>query len=155
MPEAGMCLSVFAIVSNSENAILFGIPKNVARWQEDWLHSKRKENSEIFEQWRLPSCYLREGEHPDIALSRVMKEELGIGKFQAERNPRIVSYYSPSDWYPGRNHWDMAFIYRVAVGDDIKLAQEWWKRLEFCKPEQLKEKEFGWNSDLIHDLELA
>jgi ADP-ribose pyrophosphatase YjhB (NUDIX family) len=155
VPGAGMCLSVFAIIMNSRRQVLIGIPKKESRWQEDWLYSKTKENSEIFEQWRPPSCYLREGEHPEDALARVMRDELGAKEYQFEPNPKIVSYYSPSDWYPGQSHWDLAFVYRIKVGEGFQPSMKWWRQLEFCKLENLKEKDFGWNIDLMHDLQLT
>jgi ADP-ribose pyrophosphatase YjhB (NUDIX family) len=151
IPEAGVCLSVFAVVANSDDAVLVGIPKGADRWQDEWLYSKKKENSEIFEQWRVPSGYLMEGEHPEAALARVMREQLGIEKYAVASGPRILSYYSPSDWYPGQSHWDLAFVYRVKIENSQPLKQ-WWSELEFSKIEKLKEKDYGWNADFMDDL---
>jgi hypothetical protein len=161
-PDAGMCISVFALVEKGD-AVLVGVPKEVKRWRDDWLYSKRKEEgTEIFEEWRLPSCYLREGEDPRSALGRIVSEEIGArGHYMVSpENPMVFSYYSPSDSYPGSSHWDLALIYRVRLPKTIsfannKYASRFWKELEYLqRGSELGSKEFGWNTELMADLKL-
>lgn len=41
-----------------------------------------------------------------------MREQLGVTDYTAT-GPRVFSYVAPSDWHPGYNHWDLAFVYDV------------------------------------------
>jgi ADP-ribose pyrophosphatase YjhB (NUDIX family) len=104
-------------------------------------------------QWRLPSAYLQEGEHPEDTVRRVLRDQLGLRKFVISP-PRVFSYTWPSDWYPGNNHWDLAFVYPVKVSESIKELP-WWKELTFVGKGQLEDADFGWNDDLMKDLGIA
>lgn len=157
-PKGGLCLSVFALVERQEDqSVLVGIPSNRKRWLSDWLYWKRKaDGAEVFEQWRLPSLYLKEGEHPRSGLDRIMVRQLGIKKFKLVKPPRIFSFYSPIGWYKGEKHWDFTFVYQIELQETLKLANNWWKQLFFCKKgKELREKNFGWNNDLLEELNLA
>ncbi len=157
-PGAGMCVSIFAIVNKkgSKN-ILIGIPKDHEKWRGDWLYSKvRRARPEIFEEWRLPSCYLREGENPEAALKRVMHGQLGIRTFKI-KGVKVLSYYSPSEWYPGQNHWDLALVYYLDSKTEPlkKVSRKWWSELAFLKKgKELRAKDYGWNRELMADLDL-
>lgn len=161
-PAAGMCISVFAIVQkgNDKGRFLIGLPKKeLDRWHQDWLYSKIKDpNPETLVLWILPSCYMKSGESPRKALARIMNEQLGIKKFKIlPEQPRIVSYYSPSSWYPGNRHWDLAFIYTTVITKGVpeNIRQRYWRDLRFVrKGKDIKTKNFGWNSDLMSDLRL-
>ncbi len=160
-PGAGMCISVFSLtMKRDKQGVLIGIPKSTRRWRTDWLYSKmKKPRPEIFEEWRLPSCYLREGEHPEHAARRIIREQLGIRRFKISPNPKIYSYHSRSDWYPGEKHWDLAFVYRVKIKQSnvpTKTSRKWWQELHFLrKGRELRSKNFGWNTDLMQDLKLT
>src|SRR5439155_11949617 len=99
-----------------------------------------------------PSTYLLEGEHPDKAMRRVMRDQLGLRTFTVS-TPRVFSYTWPSDWYPGNDHWDLAFVYPVKISEPIKNLP-WWKELRFVDREQLGRTNFGWNDDLMKDLKI-
>jgi ADP-ribose pyrophosphatase YjhB (NUDIX family) len=147
-------------MKDNEQSVLIGIPKRTRRWRADWLYSKIKHiGPEIFEEWRLPSCYLREGEHPEDAVRRIVREQLGIRRFKISLNPKICSYYSRSDWYPGEKHWDLVFVYRVRFTQSnapTKRSMKWWRELHFYrKGRELRSKNFGWNVDLMQDLKLT
>ena len=154
-PEGGMCISVFAVVVRG-GKILLGIPAKHKHWTSEWvpgwLMYSKDELAEAFQQWRLPSSYLVAGEHPDGALRRVMLDQLQIGNFTLTA-PKILSYYSASDWYPGKHHWDLVFVYSVRT--DQRLGKPpWWRELAFVDRSRLAGKEFGWNADLMKDLKL-
>src|SRR5271169_6517628 len=114
-----MCLSVFALVRGvRQKGVLFGLPKPNKRWLSDWMSSWRNYSAEelkkIYEEWRLPSSYLLEGENPVDAIKRIMGGQLGIKKCQVSGSPMAFSYTSPSSWYRGYDHWDLAFVYSVS-----------------------------------------
>jgi hypothetical protein len=160
-PAAGMCLSVFAIVRRpGKKGVLLGLPRPDDKWSSEWISGwksySEKELQEAYRQWRLPSTYLREGEHPEQAIKRIMEDQVGIGDYSlSKKGPRVFSYTSPSDWYPGNNHWDLAFVYDVKVRKGSKDLQlpKWWQELSFLKKKKdLLTKDFGWNADFMRDL---
>jgi len=161
-PAAGMCIRVFAIVRRAgKKGVLLGQPKQDARWITEWLNSwknySEKELFEAYQQWRLPSSYLREAEHPEDALKRVMVDQVVIREYSvSKKGPRVFSYSASSDWYPGNNHWDLAFVYDVKVRTKGKEIPKWWQELEFVKKKKdLREKDYGWNADFMRDLGLV
>ncbi len=155
-PAAGMCLSVFALVRRGSR-LLVGVPAFHERWQSEWVPQfqsySKKELAEIYAQTRLPSAYLLEGEHPDDALGRVMRDELSIERYSAA-SLKVLSYTAPSDWYPGNSHWDLAFVYEVKTRQTPKKLP-WWRELSFLGREELRTRDFGWNQDMVKDLDLA
>jgi ADP-ribose pyrophosphatase YjhB (NUDIX family) len=155
-PGGGMCISVFAIVRESDK-VLVGLPERHERWSSEWIPAWRsypkEDYDDVFRQWRLPSGYLREGEHPDACVNRVMCEQVGLEKFDVAP-ARVLSYTSPSDWYPGKDHWDLVFAYDVSLRQSIKRVP-WWKELRFMGRAELESARFGWNEDLMRDLKLV
>jgi len=156
-PPAGMCISVFAVI-RKDHKVLVGIPRPhkfwTSRWIPQWLIYPKEELNKVYDkQSRLPSCYLLEGEHPDHALDRVMREQLGINQF-SHSGPQVMSYNSISDWYPGESHWDLVFVYAVEKARPRKMKLPWWKELVFLDRRDLRERDFGWNEDLMKDLDL-
>ena len=152
-PSAGMCLSVFALVERGSE-VLVGVPKRHERWTSEWLLAwhfyTEEELKEALLEKRLPSTYLWEGEDPKAALDRIMNDQLQVSKFRAG-GPRVLSYYSPSDWYPGNSHWDLAIVYPVKLLHPVRRPP-WWRVLGFVEKSRLRAKQFGWNADLVRDL---
>ncbi len=116
------------------------------------MYSK-EEVDKIYKQTRLPSSYLIEGEHPEQALLRVMRDQLGIEEFSASA-PLVMSYNSPSDWYPGKSHWDLVFLYAVKTSASPKRSP-WWHELAFLSKREFRRKDLGWNEDMMKDLGLV
>ncbi len=155
-PGAGMCISVFAVIKRG-GKVLVGVPKPHKRWKSEWVSGwlmySDEELDKIYGQTRLPSSYVYEGEHPDQALRRVMRDELRIERFSAPTD-RIISYNSPSDWYPGNFHWDLVFVYNVRTSASPgKLP--WWRELVFLGRNELQKRDLGWNQDMMKDLGLV
>ena len=138
-PSAGMCLSVFALAERGSE-VLVGVPKRHERWTSEWLLGwhfyGEEELKEALLEKRLPSTYLWEGEDPKAALQRIMNDQLRVSKFKAGE-PRVLSYYSPSDWYPGNNHWDLAIVYPVKVQQPVGRPP-WWRELGFVEKSRLR-----------------
>ncbi len=152
-PATGMCISVFALIQRGPR-VLVGRPNSHERWTSDWLFSwlfyPKDELEEALQEARLPSSYLWEGEDPTAALRRIMLDQLWIKKYKASA-PKIFSYYSESDWYPGNRHWDLAIVYPVRILQSVKRPP-WWKELGFVAKKSLRADDFGWNSDFAKDL---
>jgi ADP-ribose pyrophosphatase YjhB (NUDIX family) len=150
-----MCISVFAVIKRRDK-VLMGVPKSGKRWTSEWIPQwasySDEERVAALEQWRLPSCYLTEGEHPDDAVHRVLKEQLRITSF-TKSHPSVMSYTTPSDWYPGNHHWDLAFVYDAKVQGPVK-KHSWWKELRFMSRSELGDVDLGWNDDFMRNLKL-
>jgi hypothetical protein len=159
-----MCLSAFALVKQKgRRGVLIGLPKPERRWLNDWITSWRVYSKEdlaaAYNEWRLPSCYLRELEAPRDAVARIVREQLGINRFQIRPKAGIFSYASPSGWYRGNNHWDLGFAYNVTVGSHAepgRSSKRWWRELRFFeKKSDFVGKDFGWNTDFMRDLKIV
>ena len=147
-----MCVSVFALLRD-KGGLLVGVSRSGGRWDSEWLPSNKKDTDEPDQAtvlWRLPSAYVREGEHPDDALKRVVQGQLGIDAFR-HSNPRILSYSEPSTWYPGNEHWDLAFAYEVKTAEKPSKRPH-WKELAFLDAKGLRRRDFGWNNDLVREV---
>ncbi|MDA4129050.1 MAG: hypothetical protein OK422_06325 [Thaumarchaeota archaeon] len=155
-PPAGMCISVFAIVKRGTK-FLVGTPEPHHNWREKWLFSwmaySSEELEEAYREKRLPSTYLLEGEDPADALKRIMRDQLHMPSYKAS-GPRVRSYTSPSDWFPGNKHWDLVLVYEVATNGKVKPLP-WWKELAFEERSKLRSEDFGWNSDFVVDFGVA
>ena len=155
-PGGGMCMSVFAIAEQNHK-VLVGIPKRNKRWESEWVPAwasySKEDYGDGFRQWRLPSGYLREGEHPDACVRRIVRDQVGVEKFDVSP-ARIFSYATPSDWYPGNDHWDIVFVYGVKLHQPVSV-RPWWKELRFLSRTELGNARFGWNDDLMKDLKLV
>jgi hypothetical protein len=150
-------MSVFVVLKKGHK-VLVGIPRPhrfwASKWIPQWLVYSKEELARAYDQTRLPSSYMLEGEHPDHALERVMRDQLAILQFTHSR-PHVMSYNSMSDWYPGAPHWDLVFVYFVKCGKTQRIKLPWWKELVFLGRRELLARNFGWNSDLMKDLALT
>ena len=154
MPEAGFCASSFVLVRNGRK-ILAGIPSEHRKWREQWqpnIRTYRPQDQEAeFRSWRLPAAFLFEGEHPDDAARRVMRDQLRLPPRKLDR-PAIYTFYDRSSWYPGRRHYDLCFVYEVRNAAPREIP-DWWERLEFVGPAFLRKQELGSAmSDLVRVL---
>ncbi len=153
LPEAGFCLSSFAILQEGKE-VLLGVPKEHARWEEEWAPNfgvyDPEEREAEFRSWRFPAAYLYEGEHPDETLQRVVRDQLAIEEFGADATD-VYSFYDSSDWFPGKRHYDLCFVYELVATppDDIP---PWFQRLEMVDVSSLRRSDFG---SAMGDLALA
>ena len=106
IPEGGLCLSVFLVISRRRdpNYVLMGRLSSDAPWDHiGALDSERVERHR--KGWMLPSSHLVLGEGPKEAAERVLKEQLGLTD-QTVTGPLMFSEVSGS-----KNHWDLEFVY--------------------------------------------
>ena len=144
MPEAGFCASSFVLVRNG-GTVLAGVARDHRKWRDQWqpnINAYRPRDQEAeFRAWRLPAAYLYEGEHPDDAARRVLKDQLRVPPKKLER-PAIYAFYDPSSWYPRARHYDLCFVYEVS-GSPPRELPTWWQRLEPVTPRFLRSQELG------------
>ena len=124
IPEGGLCLSVFLIISEigSSNHVLMGRLNTDAPWDRiGALDPDRVERHS--KGWMLPSSHLILGEGPKEAAERILKEQLGLAN-QAVNGPLLFS-----DVYGPKNHWDLEFIF---LGErDVAPLHQAWRELKF------------------------
>ncbi len=144
LPEAGFCLSSFAIFRQGSE-VLLGKPRDHPRWEAEWAPNfaayDPKDREAEFRSWRLPASYLYEGEHPDQAFERVMEDQLGVEDYRAGP-ASIRAFYDPSDWFPGELHYDLCFVYEVEAEPPLKVPP-WFRALEYVECSSLRRGDFG------------
>jgi hypothetical protein len=148
-----MCISIFAVLRKG-GGVLAGVTRRGGRWASEWLPSVTKSTGKDLDKewatWRLPSAYIFEGEHPDDALARILRGQLGVSKFTYS-SPRVSSFAEPSEWYPGNRHWDLAFAYEVTTSQTPRKHPHWTELL-FLGASELGKRNFGWNNDYVREI---
>ena len=86
-------------------------------------------------------------------MDRVVTDQLRQSTF-TKSSPRILSYFTPSDWYPGNFHWDLVFAYEIELKGPVERLP-WWKELRFASRAELKAADFGVNKDIMKDMKLV
>jgi ADP-ribose pyrophosphatase YjhB (NUDIX family) len=157
IPDAGFCASSFVVLRKGTK-VLAGIPKNHRKWREEWAPNWLVYTKESLEDeyrcWRLPASYLYEGENPDDAARRVLRDQLRMRG--AKLGPVThYAFHDPSSWYPGHKHYDLCFVYEVR-GAQPRTVPPWWTRLEFVDVKALRKDDMGSSmSDLMKVLRLG
>lgn len=136
IPEGGVCLSVFVILSNhnNPNEVLMGRINKNAPWDHigalDPLRVEKHSKG-----WMLPSSHLIYGENPRQAAWRILREQLGLTD-QLVEGPRVFSEVSgPS------NHWDLEFIFSGERSD--VPSHEAWSELKFVDLARTRREEIA------------
>jgi ADP-ribose pyrophosphatase YjhB (NUDIX family) len=134
MPDGGMCISAFVIVSKRDDpmSILMGrIDKN-ANWDHiGALDAKRVER--LSGGWMLPSSHLMLYETPEGAARRILREQLHV------RDMKVTGPLTFVDTSGKDNHWDIGFIF---LGErDAVPKSEAWKELKFVDTAGLKRED--------------
>lgn len=66
--------------------------------------------------WTIPGAIIGYGEHPEDAVKRIVKEQLGADVTGG--NPKLLQIQSYGD-----KHWDLCFVYDVHIDKVGNLAQ--------------------------------
>jgi ADP-ribose pyrophosphatase YjhB (NUDIX family) len=131
MPDGGMCISAFLIVSkhNDPDSILMGKINKDADWDHigalDAKRVHRHSNG-----WMLPSSHLMLYETPEGAARRILREQLRV------RDLKISGPLTFVDTSGTDNHWDLGFIYQGER--DALPKSDAWRELRFVKTSELK-----------------
>lgn len=134
MPEGGMCISAFVIISRHEDAesVLMGKIDKRAGWDHiGALDRKRVERHSGG--WMLPSSHLMLFETPEGAARRILREQLNV------RGMKLAGPLTFVDTSGTENHWDIGFIYTGERETTPKSGV--WRELEFVKTTSLKRED--------------
>lgn len=154
-PAGGMCLSVFVVARRGQRALVGRPAKEdpawTAWWMPSWAHLDEDERSETL----LPGTYLREGEAPEAGARRVLRDMLRAKGGALDPRPFVFSATTPSDWYPGHAHWDLAFVFEAKGIALPARPPTWWRELVWRAPGDVRARDFGWNADLARRVGIA
>lgn len=141
VPAGGFCTSAFAVIERDGQVLIGRMDETHAEtWIEKWAPNARfydgKRYERLFDGLRFPASYLRTGEHPDEALARLWRDQLGFEREPELGSPTIVSSAQDSRRAPEAQHWDLLFLYEVD-GPDLGKIPEHWTELAYRDPEDL------------------
>lgn len=144
LPAGGFCLSSFALLEK-RGKILLVKPNRHEKWAQEWAPNFKIYAAEQMEKemnyWRFPSTYIKQGEHPDSALKRIVEDQLGVKEYAAGKG-KLYNFYDPSNLFPGKMHWDYCFVYKISTGEPI-TKKSWLSQVEYVKTKGMDPKEFG------------
>ena len=127
VPDGGMCISAFVIVSKrgEPNRVLMGKIDPNAEWDHiGALDGKRAVR--VSAGWMLPSSHLILYETPEGAARRIIREQLAI------KDMRLTGPLTFVDTSGIENHWDLGFIF---LGErEVVPKSDAWRELAFVNP---------------------
>src|SRR5215467_437651 len=124
IPEGGLCLSAFVILSQrgKPHHIVMGKVNVAAPW--DHLAAlDRARLEKVKGGWMLPSSHLLLFESPQEAAQRILREQLDITGQELSKPVTFAEAYGPN------NHWDFHFIFRGEL--DSIAPTDAWEELRF------------------------
>jgi ADP-ribose pyrophosphatase YjhB (NUDIX family) len=129
VPQGGMCLSSFLVLTRNEGEVLMGKVNPEADWAYvGALDSKRL--NWFKDGWMLPSSHLILYESPQDAAKRIAREQLGLEKIELNE-PKVVSEVYDNPRFPDRkNHWDIEFIFTGRIDYEPKNYPSVWTELK-------------------------
>jgi hypothetical protein len=149
IPKAGLCLSAFVIITNRENEILVGLPRDHKAWPEAGGFPRRHaRNLEKRGELLLPATHLLMEESPERAAVRIAQRWTGY----PNAKPSFVmaqSHLRPSKlWNKGKkntrlNHWDICFVYSMRVDQLPRKIRPWWTEMRFENPKKIQRTNLG------------
>jgi ADP-ribose pyrophosphatase YjhB (NUDIX family) len=144
VPDGGLCLSAFLVISDRQNpnTVLMGHLNPVAPW--DHIGALDKKRVEVHSKgWMLPSYHLMLHESPDDAATRILKEQLELEKLGLT-GPKVVSdVYRPKRFPDLPAHWDLEFIYKGNLDAKDLHKPFAWTDLRFLDIPKLRKEEIG------------
>ncbi len=154
LPEDGLCLSAFLLLSPPErpDAVLVGRIEPHAPWERIGGLDARRIRANTGG-WMLPSSQLLFFEGPAEAARRVLDEQLDLRGLPLD-GPTVVSEVYRSPRHPERaRHWDLQFLFRGTLRTATPPASSAWAELAFVEPSTTPRTAFTRSHDEI--LELA
>jgi len=138
VPEGGMCLSAFVLVSPPGEpwAVLMGHLNPDAPWDHIGALDAARALANAGG-WMLPSSHLIFREGPEGAAARIAREQLGMERLELV-GPKVVSESYLSKRFPnGPDHWDLEFIFRGAMRKEDIHPVIAWRELRFVDTRSL------------------
>lgn len=142
IPEDGLCLSAFVLLSPPEHPerVLLGRINPRAPW--DHLGAIDGNRLESWKDgWMIPSSHLIVLESPDEAGRRIVKEILGLAPRRLD-GPSVVSeVYAHKRYREAKHHWDIGFLYRGGLTEMELGPRPAWTTLKVVDPKSMGAEE--------------
>lgn len=133
VPLAGFCISAFVVVSDRSQpgTVLLGHLNPDAPW--DHIGALDRERAAVHSKgWMIPSSHLMYGEAPGQAAERILTEQLGLEGVPLGAPGILSEVYAPKRFPEKGGHWDLGFVFRVAVDpSSVDLRHPAWRDLKF------------------------
>jgi len=154
LPEDGLCLSAFVIVSppgRPSDVLLGKIDPSGPWWEIGALDPGRARAAAG--RWMLPSSQLQFFESPDDAGRRILQEQLNAPKLRLGAAQVFSETYQSRRHPEQTHHWDLHFVYRVEWPATDPPHLPAWRELAFVDPSRVARGDFARAHEEI--LELA
>jgi ADP-ribose pyrophosphatase YjhB (NUDIX family) len=148
IPEGGLCLSSFLIVTEGGGRVLMGHLNPRAPWDD--MGALDAERVRVHSKgWMLPSSHLMLFESPQEAAQRVLKEQLGMQNIKLS-DPMVVAEVGTPKRFPSLpKHWDFEFIFRGKAPSGSPPEHEAWSELRYIDLKQTPRQEIARSHDEV------
>jgi hypothetical protein len=142
IPQGGMCLSIFLVLSKgADNNVLMG---KVNAAYDNWPHIGALDEARLkrfSNGWMLPSRHLILYEDPRNAAVTILREQLGLQNVDLA-GPKVVTEVYDIERAGLKNHWDFRFIFFGKLTEDIEPHPA-WTELKFINVSSLPDTAFA------------
>lgn len=149
IPEGGLCLSSFLILTDGDSRrVLMGHLNPAADWEEiGALDSDRAQAHS--RGWMLPSSHLMVYESPQEAAMRILREQLGMVHLEL-CEAKVVSEVGTPKRFPGlARHWDLEFVFSGKIVGGGAQNHDAWRELRFVDPAKTYRREIARSHDEV------
>lgn len=132
VPEGGLCLSAFLIVTEHghPDRVLMGHLNPEAPW--DHIGALDGSRTAVHSKgWMLPSSHLMVNEAPDAAARRIAAEQLERPDLTFSDAQVVSEVYTPRRFPDLVKHWDLEFLFRGEWPGGAALKAAAWTDLRF------------------------
>ena len=147
IPEGGLCLSSFLVVTDGDGRVLMGHLNPGASW--DHIGALDAERAKVHSGgWMLPSSHLMLFESPQEAAQRVLREQLGMAVKLS--GPKVIAEVGTPRRFPALpRHWDFEFIFGGKAPSSTPPRHEAWTVLRYIDPKQTPRQEIARSHDEV------
>ena len=148
IPEGGLCLSSFLIVTDGSGRVLMGHLNPEAAW--DRIGALDVERTKTHSKgWMLPSSHLMLLESPQEAAQRILREQLGMQGIEISE-PMVVAEVGTPRRFPSLpKHWDFEFIFRTKAPGGTPPTHEAWTELRYIDPSKTPRQDIARSHDEV------
>jgi len=132
VPEGGLCLSAFLVVSEPGHPgrVLMGRLNPAAHW--DHIGALDASRTAVHSKgWMLPSSHLILNESPDAAAQRIAREQLERTDLSFSEAKVVSEVYTPRRFPDIVRHWDLEFLFRGEWPGGAAPKAAAWTELRF------------------------
>ena len=148
IPEGGVCLSSFLIVTDSSGGVLMGHLNPKAPW--DQIRALDAERARTHSRgWMLPSSHLMLLESPQEAAQRILREQLGMQGVELSEPMVVAEVGTPRRFSSLQRHWDFEFIFRAKAPSGTPPRNEAWTELRYIDPTQTRRQDVARSHDEV------